>query len=103
MSDDASSPFNFRLDFPPAQRDTAQALASLFAELIGTPIARLRPEHTISEIFSWPESDPLNTVEFIMALGEEFAGEIDDEFAADFEHRTFRELVEHLSRRKIAD
>jgi acyl carrier protein len=91
-----------RLDFPPRQRDTAQTIASLFAGFIGRPIARLRPEHTLVEILSWSESDSFDAVEFIMALEEEFGFKIDDDFAARFEQRTFRDFVEYVSRTAVA-
>ena len=86
-----------RLDFPPPQRDTAQSVAAAFGHLIGPAILRLRPEHTLGEIISWSES--YGTAEILMALEEEFLGhEMDDSFAIGFEHHTFREFVEHLSR-----
>jgi acyl carrier protein len=91
-----------RLDFPPAERDTAQFIAALFAEFIGRSIARLRPEHTLVEILSWAESDSLGAVELVMALEEELGFEIDDDFATGFEQRTFREFVEYVSRTKPA-
>jgi len=88
-----------RLDFPPSQRDTAQFVAAAFGHVIGPAILRLRPEHTLGEILSWAESGGVGTVELLLALEEEFlGGEMDDEFAIGFEHRTFREFVEHLSR-----
>jgi hypothetical protein len=81
-----------RLDFPPSQR-----VAAAFGHLVGPPILRLRPEHTLGEIMSWSES--YGTIEILMALEEEFlGGEMDNEFAIGFEHRTFREFVEYLSR-----
>lgn len=61
-----------RLDFPPAQRDTAQCVAAAFGHLIGPAILRLRPEHTLGEIMSWSESH--GTIEILMALEEEFLG-----------------------------
>jgi len=87
-----------RLDFPPTQGDTAQAIASVFVELVGPTIARLRPEHRLGEILNWAATDSLDAVEFVMALEEEFAFQIDDDFAARLEQRTFREFVEYVSR-----
>jgi hypothetical protein len=87
-----------RLEFPPAQRDTAQAVAVLFAQFVGRPIVRLRPDHTIGEIFGWARLVSIDAVELAMALEEELACKIDYEFAEHFEQRTFRELVEHISR-----
>jgi hypothetical protein len=86
-----------RLDFPPSQRDTAQCVAAAFGHLTGPTILRLRPEHMLGEIMSWSES--YGMAEVLMALEEEFLGrEMDDSFAIGFEHRTFREFVEYLSR-----
>jgi hypothetical protein len=88
-----------RWDFPPAERDTAQTVAAAFGAVVGPAILQLRPEHTMGKIVSWSHSDSLDTVELLMALEEEFLGhEMDDEFAAGFEQRTFREFVEYLSR-----
>ena len=86
-----------RLDFPPAWRHTAQAIAVALAHFVGRTILRLRPEHTLGEILSWSESASLDAVEFVMALEKEFAHEIDDNLATHFEQRTFREFVEYLS------
>jgi len=67
-----------RLDFPPVQRDMAQAIAVALARFVGPAITRLRPEHTFGEILSWSESASLDAVEFVMILEEKFADEIDD-------------------------
>ena len=83
-----------RLEFPPAQRDLAHSIAVILAEFIGAPILRLRPEHTIGEIFAWSDSSSVDLTELIVALEEEFGREIDDDFALNFEQRTFREFVE---------
>lgn len=86
-----------RLDFPPSQRDTALYVAAALGHLVGPAILRLRPEHTLGEIMSWSES--YGTIEILMALEEEFlGGAMDHDFAIGFEHHTFRDFVEHLSR-----
>ena len=91
-----------RLDFPPQQRDIAQRLAVVFAQVVGREIARLRPDHTLVEVLGWRGADSLDTVEFIMALEQECGFEIGDDFAASSSNKTFRDLVEHVSHRTIA-
>ncbi|HEY3138514.1 MAG TPA: hypothetical protein VGL29_20995 [Blastocatellia bacterium] len=42
-----------RRDFPPDQRDAAQEIAAVLAELVGIEIKQLRPEHTVQQIAEW--------------------------------------------------
>ena len=86
-----------RLDFPSPQRDIAQRLAIVFAQVVGREIVRLRPDHTLVEVLGWRGADSLDTVEFIMALEQECGFEIGDDFAASSSNKTFRDLVEHVS------
>src|SRR5262249_49607724 len=83
-----------RLEFPAAQRDTAQRLAVSFAGLVGRAIATLRPEHTIEEIVAPIGADSLDAHEFVPAILAEqgiTTGE------ARFGTWTFRELVEYAN------
>src|SRR5262245_25221276 len=86
-----------RLDFPPHQRDVAQKLAVSFACIVGTAIARLRPDHRLQEILGRGGADSLDALEFVMTLEEEFGFEVGDDFAQRWGDNTFRDLVEHVS------
>ena len=46
-----------RLDFPPDQRDAAQEMAAVLAELVDIEIKQLRPEHTPKQIAEWETFD----------------------------------------------
>lgn len=83
-----------RLEFPAAQRDLAHSMAVILAEFIGDPILRLRPEHTMREIFAWSDSPSVGLTEWITALEEEFGRQIHGACGPNFEQRTFREFVE---------
>src|SRR5215813_4683782 len=84
-----------RLEFPAAQRDTAQQLAVSFAHLVGRAIASLGPEHTIEQLVSPVGADALDAREFVIALLEEWG--IASGGAHQFASWTFRELVEYVN------
>ena len=86
---------SIRLDFPAAQRDTAQQLAVMFAHLVGGAISSLRPEHTIEQIVSPAGGDSLDARELVIAVLEERG--IPSSGAHQFGAWTFRELVEYVS------
>ena len=63
-------------------------------------VKRLRNFSQISrsvKYSGWAGADALDTVEFKMALEEEWHFEIDDDFAQRSSDKTFRGLVEHVS------
>ena len=70
-------------------------IARLLASVVGDRITQLRPETKLSEIIRW--SDSLDAVGVVMRLEEVFGHAIPDDMADDFEHLTFRELVEYAS------
>jgi acyl carrier protein len=78
-----------RLDFPPAQRDTAQEVAMRLAAIVGLEIKKLRPECTLREIAQW-KYDSLSAAEIVMACGEEFGVECNGD-------TTFRAFVERVA------
>ena len=45
-----------RLEFPPEHRDLAQQIAAGLAEIVGTKIKQLKPEHNLSQIAEWAEN-----------------------------------------------
>ena len=78
-------------------------MAATLGQAVGPAILRLRPDHTLSEIMSWTQAASLGILELLMALEEEFLGHgIDDDFTIGCDHRTFRELVEYLSRNRAS-
>ena len=85
-----------RLEFPAAQRDTAQQLAVVFAGLVGRVITSLRPEHTVQQLASSAGGDSLDAREFVAGFLEQ-QGKSSD--IHRFEEWTFRELVEYVNAR----
>lgn len=78
-----------RLDFPAEQRDIAQKVAAGLAEMVGSRIKRLRPEHSLRQIVDWSEEhvDPWDLVKvFDLAYGVTCVPET-----------TFRSLVEKIT------
>lgn len=72
-------------------------VARLLAELVPDFVSVLRPETTLTQIFDWAKSNRTDTVRFVDSLERELGIEL-DEFIDDFDHTTFRELVEYAAR-----
>ena len=95
-----------RLHFAAELRDVAYDLAYGIAKLVGPKVKSLRPETTLDEILSWLQEDnpfptgSLDQVEWILAMEVEFEFELPDAFAAKTATTTFRELVEHVARKR---
>ena len=98
-----------RLHFAPQLRDVAYDLAYGIAKLVGAKVKSLRPETTLAEILHWLQednpfpSDSLDQVEWVMAMEEEFEFEMPDTFAAKTATTTFRDLVEHVARKRRSE
>jgi hypothetical protein len=61
-----------RREFPPQQREIAQALAAQLARfVVGFQIKNLRPEHSLKEIAEWSH-DSFSALELAIACAEEF-------------------------------
>ena len=82
-----------RLDFPPDQRDLAQKVAGGLAEIVGSKIKQLRPEHTIKQIADWA-NDPVSVADLIKIFHAAFQITCD-------ENTTFRTLVEMIAAQQI--
>jgi hypothetical protein len=82
-----------RLDFPPDQRDLAQKVAGGLAEIVGSQIKQLRPEHTIKQIADWA-NDPVSVADLIKIFHAAF------HIACD-ESTTFRTLVEMIAAQQL--
>lgn len=99
-----------RLHFSPELRDTAYELAYAVAKVVGPKVKRLTPNTTIDEIFGWIReewpypTESLDQVEWTMAMEEELGPGfvLPDDFAANADRTTFRELVEHVARNRRA-
>ena len=72
-------------------------LAAFFGSLVGDPIAQLRPDTTMKEILAWLQWDSIHTVEFVMALEEQFGVDL-EELGVEFDEISFRELVQHVAK-----
>jgi hypothetical protein len=82
-----------RLDFPPDQRDLAQKVAGGLAEIVGSKIKQLRPEHTIKQIADWA-NDPVSVRDLSKIFHAAF--HITCEGST-----TFRTLVEMIAAQQI--
>jgi hypothetical protein len=79
-----------RRDFPPDQRDAAQEIAAVLAELVGFEIKQLRPEHTLKQIAGW-------THYLFSVRVEDFADLISVEYGVACDgNTTFRTIVERV-------
>jgi len=79
-----------RLDFPAGQRDLAQRIAAGLAEVVGSKIKRLRPEHTLGEIANWAD-DRIHADDLIKVLHIAYGVSCDN-------NTTFRSLVEEAAK-----
>ena len=82
-----------RLDFPPDQRELAQKVAGGLAEIVGSKIKQLRPEHTIKQIAGWAK-DPVSAVDLMKVFHLAF------DITCD-ENTTFRRLVEMIAAKEV--
>lgn len=93
-----------RAHFPPHLRNAAEVVAYGIARAVGPKVKELRPETTVSEILGWTESlghysqDSVDTVEWIMALEEEFEFEIPDYDSERAKTMTFQDWIEGIAR-----
>jgi hypothetical protein len=81
-----------RLDFPPEQREVAQQLAAGLAEIVGTKIKQLKPEHNLSQIAEWAENG-IYAKDLITLFVVAFSVKCDVD-------TTFRDLVEKVACKK---
>lgn len=79
-----------RLDFPAGQRDLAQKIAAGLAEVVGSKIKELRPEHTLGEIANWA-GNRIDTEDLIKVLHVAYGVSCD-------RNTTFRSLVEEAAK-----
>ena len=80
-----------------SEEQMAVRIARLLSRLVPDYIAALRPETTLTEIFSWAASSRRDTVHFVESLERELGFEL-EEFIDDFDRTTFREVVEYAVR-----
>ena len=79
-----------RRDFPPDQRDVAQEIAAVLAELVGIEIKQLRPEHTVQQIAEWAHYlFSMRVEDLAMVFRAEYGVACDG-------NTTFRTLVEKI-------
>ena len=77
------------------EEEVAVRIAGLLAATVGERITELRPETRLGEILD--RAGSFDSVTFVMGLEQIMRRAISDEMASDFEHMSFRELVECAS------
>ncbi len=86
--------------FPvPGQERLAVRISHILAEVAPEYAVSLRPETTLAQMFIWAERSRADAVQFVDRLEHELGFEL-DEFLDEFDHTTFRELIEHAARHK---
>jgi len=80
------------------EEEIAHRWASRLARVVGLRVMELRPETTLSEMLRWGVMSRVESIDFVVIFEPELRMDF-AEFLDDSEHCTFREMVQHGTRR----